>query len=132
MINGIGHLTAGMYLLKLNTVGVKPLAVGMLRSETLLDFTVVVDFAFLSVNEQHLTRLQTSLLSDDGRIEVHHTHLRGHNHRTGLGYGVTGRTQTITVEHATGITAVTEEKGGRTVPRLHQDRMVLIEGFQIF
>ena len=131
MVNGVAHLTARMNLLKLYTVGVQPLAVRMLMSETILDLTVVVDLAFLCIDKQDLSRLQTSFLCDDCRIEVHDTDLGSHNHDTIFGDGVSCRTQTVTVKHATGIAAVGEQQGGRTVPWLHQDRVVLVESLDI-
>jgi hypothetical protein len=51
-----------VYLLELYAVGAEPLAVGVLGGQPLLDLAVVVDTAFLGVDEQDLARLQASLL----------------------------------------------------------------------
>ena len=99
----------------------------MLVGKTVLNLTIIVNLSFLSIYKQNLTRLQTSLLGNLCRVEVHNTNLRGDNHRVVLGDGVTGRTQTITVEHTTGKASVGEQQCGRSVPWLHQNRMILIE-----
>ena len=131
VIHTIFHLTTTAKFLQFNTVGVQPLAIWMLGSQALLDFTIVVDLTLLCIDEENLTRLQTTLLGNLSRIEIHHTYLRCDYHHIVLGDGVAGRTQTISIEHTTGITAITEEQGGRTIPWLHQDRVVLIECLQI-
>ena len=127
----IFHLTSAAQLFQFNTVGVQPLAVRMLLSQALLDFTIVVDLTFLCIDEENLTRLQASLLGNLSRIEIHHTYLRCDYHHIVLGDGVAGRTQTISIEHTTGIAAIAEEQGGRAIPWLHQDRVILIESLQI-
>ena len=48
-----------------------------------------------------------------------------------LGDDVAGRTQTVAIQHATGVTAIGEHDAGRTVPRLQVHRVVLVEGAQI-
>ena len=125
------HLTTTAQLFQFNTVGVQPLAVRMLLSQALLDFAIIVNLAFLGINQENLTRLQASLLGNLGWVEIHHTYLRSHYHHIVLGDGVTCRTQTISIEHTTGIAAIAEEQGGRTIPWLHQDRVILIECLQI-
>ena len=45
---------------------------------------------------------------------------------------VTGGAQTVAVQHTAGIPSVAEEQGGRTVPWLHQDGVVFVEGLQVF
>jgi len=127
----IFHLTSAAQLFQFNTVGVQPLAVRMSLSQALLDFAIIVNLAFLCINQEDLTRLQASLLGNLGWVEIHHTHLRSHNHHIVLGDGVACRAQTVSIEHTTGISAIAEEQGGRTIPWLHQDRMVLIESLQI-
>ena len=104
----IFHLTSAAQLFQFNTVGVQPLAVRMLLSQALLDFAIIVNLAFLGINQENLTRLQASLLGNLGWVEIHHTHLRSHNHHIVLGDGVAGRAQTITVEHTTGKSTIAE------------------------
>ena len=103
----------------------------MSLSQALLDFAIIVNLAFLGINQENLTRLQASLLGNLGWVEIHHAHLRSHNHHIVLGDGVACRTQTVSIEHTTSIAAIAEEQGGRTIPWLHQDRVILIECLQI-
>ena len=126
------HLTSAAEFLQLDAVGVEPLAVRMLGSQTLLDFAIVVYLAFLCVDEENLTRLQTTFLCHLGRIEVHDAYLGGHYHHVVLGDGVAGRAKTVSVEHTAGIASVAEEQSGRSVPRFHQDRVILVEGLEVF
>ena len=131
VVHTIFHLTATAKFLQFNTIGVQPLAIWMLGSQALLDFTIIIDFAFLGINQENLTRLQASLLGNLGWVEIHHTHLRSHYHHIVLGDGIACRAQTVSIEHTTGIAAIAEEQGGRTIPWLHQDRVILIESLQI-
>ena len=103
----------------------------MSLSQALLDFAIIIDFAFLGINQEDLTRLQTALLGNLSWVEIHHTYLRSHNHHIVLGDGIACRAQTVSIEHTTGIAAIAEEQGGRTIPWLHQDRVILIESLQI-
>ena len=131
VFHSVFHFSSAAQLFQFNTVGVQPLAVRMLGSQTLLDFAIIVNLAFLGINQENLTRLQTALLGNLGWVEIHHTYLRSHNHHIVLGDGVAGRAQTVSIEHTTGIAAIAEEQGGRTIPWLHQDRVILIESLQI-
>ena len=124
-------MATALQFLQLDAVGGQPLTVGMLVCQLLLDLTIVVDLTLLGVDQQNLSRLQTTLLGNLRRVEVHHAHLGCHHHRIVLGDGVTSRTKSVAVEHTTGKTTVREQEGGRTVPWLHQDGMVLVESFQI-
>ena len=127
----IFHLSSAAQLFQFNTVGIQPLAVRMSLSQALLDFAIIIDLAFLGINQENLTRLQASLLGNLSWVEIHHTHLRSHYHHIVLGDGIACRAQTISIEHTTGIAAIAEEQGGRTIPWLHQDRVILIESLQI-
>ena len=104
----------------------------MLRSQLLFDFSIVVDFAFLRVNEQNLSRLQASFRGHFRWVEIHDAHLGSHHHRIVFGDGITGGSQAIAVEHTTGKASVAEKQGCRTIPRFHQNGMIFIKGLQIF
>ena len=103
----------------------------MLAGKLRLDFSVIVNLALLSIYKQYLSGLKTSLFGYLCRLEVHHAHLTGYNHHVVLGYRVARRTQTVTVEHTSGVAAVAEQQCGRTVPRFHKYRMILVESPQI-
>ena len=74
VVNAVLHLTSALEFLELYAVGGKPLTIRMVGGKALLDLSVVVDLAFLSVDEQDLARLQTTLLGYLCRVEVHHAH----------------------------------------------------------
>ena len=100
-------------------------------SQTLLDFAIIVNLAFLSIDQENLTWLETTLLGNLLWVEVHHTYLGSYHHHIVLGDGVTSRTQTISIKHTTGVATIAEEQGSRTIPWLHQDRVILIECLQV-
>ena len=131
VIHTIFHLTTTAKFLQFNTVGVQPLAIWMLGSQTLLDFTIVIDLTFLCIDEENLTRLQATLLGNLSRIEIHDTYFRSHNHHIILGDGIACWAQTVSIEHTTSVAAIAEEQGSRTIPWFHQDRVILIESLQI-
>ena len=124
-------MTAALQLLQLDSIRGKPLVIGMLRCQLLFDFSVIVDLAFLRINEQDLSGLQTSLLSHFGRIKIHHADLTCHYDRIILRDGVSGRAQTVTVKHTSRKASVAEQQGSRSVPWFHQDGVVFIKGLQV-
>ena len=80
--NSILHFTSALQLLQLNTVGGQPFTVRVCTCQLLLYLAIVIYLAFLCVNKQYLTWLQTALAYHVGRIETHHTSLRCHHHHT--------------------------------------------------
>ena len=100
--------------------------------KSLLDFSVVVDFALLSVDKENLTRLQASLFGNLSRVKVHDTHFGCHDHSVVLGNSISCRTQTVAVEHSSGVSSVAEQQSGRAVPWFHKYRVILVESLQIF
>ena len=97
-----------------------------------LNLAIIVDFSFLGVNQQNLSWLQTTFRHHVAGLKVHHTHLAGHYHHSLLGDGVATGAQTIAVEHTTCIAAIAEQQSSWSVPGLHQDRVIFVEGLQIF
>ena len=124
-------MTTALQFLQLDAVSAQPFAIRIGLCQLFLNLAIVVYLALLGINKQNLTRLQTALADHITRFEVHNTNLRGNNYHTALGDGITTGTQTVSVQHTTCITAITEQQSGRTVPRFHQDRMILIESLQI-
>ena len=61
----------------------------MLLGELFLDFAIIVYLAFLSINEENLTWLETTLGYDVCWFEVHNTYLTGYHHHTILCYSIT-------------------------------------------
>ena len=89
-------------------------------------------FSFLGVYEQHFPRLQPPFFPDFTRLEPEYSGFAGHYHYPCLGYEISGRAESVPVQHPSCIPPVREEQCGRTVPRFHQDGVVFIEGFQVF
>ena len=131
VLRAVLHVAPALQFLQLDAIRREPLAVRMLIGQLLLDFSVVINLSLLRVDEQDFSRLQASLLGNLRRVEVHHAHLRGHYHRVVLRDGIPRRSQSIPVEHTARKASVREQQGGRAVPRLHQDGVVLIERLQI-
>ena len=124
-------MATALQLLQLHAVLVQPLAVRMRLSQLLFDLTIVVNLTLLGVNQQNLTWLQTTFRHHIAWLEVHHANLAGHNHHTLFGNGVAAGAQTVSIEHSAGIATIAEQQRSRTIPRLHQDRVILIERLQV-
>ena len=120
-----------MNFLKLNAICAQPLAIRMLVSQFILYLAIIIYFSFLSIDEQNFTWLQASLLGNLRWVEIHHSNLACNNHHIVLGNSVTGRTQTVSIQQSASISTITEKQCCRTVPRLHQNRIIFIESFQI-
>ena len=132
VLHAVRHLASAFQFVQLDAVVGKPGAVGLGFGKLLLQFAVVVDFTLFGVNQQNLARLQASFLLDVSRLEVHHTHFACHHHHAAFRNEVACRAQPVAVEHAARIASVAEEQCSRTVPRLHQDGVVFVKGFQVF
>ena len=87
----------------------------------------MVDAAFLSVDKQYLTGLQSAFLLYLASLKAQYAGLGGHHDMVLFCYQVTGGAQSVAVQHTAGITSVTEEQRRRTVPRLHQNGVVFVE-----
>ena len=132
VVDRVVNLTSGVQFFKLYTVGRKPLTVRMGACESLLDFSVVVDFALLSVDKENLAWLQASFFGNLSWVKVHDTHFGCHDHGVILGNSISCRAQTVAVEHSSGVSSVAEQQCGRAVPRFHKYRVILVESLQIF
>ena len=131
VVHPVLHMAAAVQLLQLDAVLLEPFAVGMGFGETFLDVAVVVDAPFLSIDEQDFPRLQASLAHHVERVEVHHTHLAGYHNHAAAGDGIAAGTQAVAVKHASGVATVGKQQRSRAVPRLHQDGVIFVEGFQV-
>ncbi len=130
--DGVLGMTAALEGFQLNTTRSQPFFIWMFTGELFLYLTIIIYLTFLSIYKKNLTRLQSSLLNHLSRGDVHHTHFAGHNHRTTTSDGISCRAQAVTVEHTSCIASVAEQQSCRSVPWFHQNRVVFIEGFQIF
>ena len=107
---------------------VEPLLIGPDRGQAGLDVVVVDDAAPLEVDQQHLAGLQAPLPDDATLVDRQDADLGAHHHQVVVGDDVARGTQPVAVEGRADLAAVGEGDGGRAVPRLHQRRVVLVEG----
>ncbi len=105
-----------------------PVAVRLGRRERALQFVVVDDAALLQVDEQHLPGLQPPLLDDLALGDVEHAHFGRHDDVVVVGDDEPRGPQAVAVERGADLAAVREGHRRRTVPRLHQRRVVFVEG----
>ena len=118
----------GRQLVEPDLVGRQPLHVGVLGGQLGLDLLVLDQPALRRVDQEHAARLQAALAHDALGGDVEHTHLAGQDHQPVVGDPVAGRPQAVAVEHRAHDGAVGEAHGRRTVPRLHERRVVAVEG----
>ena len=116
------------HLLERDLVVLDPLGVGRARRQLLLDLVVGNDPAGDRIHQEHLARLESSLLPHVLRGNVDHARLRRQHHDIVVGHDIPPRTQAVAVQHGADHTSVGEGHRRRTIPRLHQRRMVLVEG----
>ena len=88
--------------------------------------------SFLRVHNQHLAWLQTAFFQYLVRLETYDSGFARHDHHSCFRDQISGRAQSVPVQHPACIASVSEQQGGRSVPWLHQYRMVFVEGFQVF
>ena len=107
---------------------IQPLAVGLALCIMVLDGFIVDKLALYGIHQKHFSRMQTLFLDDAlYRNVIQCADLRGQDQVAVIGYIVTGRTQTVSVQHSTHHIAIGKDNGGRAVPRLHHSCVILIE-----
>ncbi len=121
----IGRLRQGF---ELELRRLQPFLVRVFGGERALDFLVVDDAALLDVDQQHLAGLQPPLLDDALLRDRQHAHFRRHDDVIVVGDDVARRAQSVAVERGADLAPVGEGDRGRTVPRLHQRRVVFVKG----
>ena len=109
---------------------VNPLAVGLRVGKLHLDLLIADDAALIEIDEEHLARLKTPAAADVRLGDGKDAGLGGHDDGVILGDEVAGRTKAISVERCADLAAVGEGDCRRSVPRLHDGGMVLVEGLQ--
>ncbi len=118
----------GRQLLDADLGRVQPLLVRPGRGELLLELGIVDDPTLLQVDQEHLARLQSPLLDDLVLGDLEDARLRRHHAEVVLGDDVAGRPQPVAVEGGADQPAVGKRQRRRAVPRLHQRRVILVEG----
>ena len=114
-------------LLEVDQVVPEPVGVGVLGGELGLDLLVVDDATLGGVDEKDPSGMQP--LFDQNLLggNVEHADLGGHDDHVVLGDVVARGAQAVPVEHGADDGAVGERDRGRSVPRLHQRGVVLVE-----
>src|SRR3546814_3995080 len=86
------------------------------------------DAALLQSDEQHYARLEPPFADDPLLRDRQHAALGCHDDPVVVGDGEAGGPQAIAVQGRADLPPVCEGDGGRAVPRLHQSRMIFVEG----
>lgn len=102
------YFSAGGNLVEYDAVALQPVAVRKFSGKFFLKFRVIIYLSLLHVYHQHLAGAQASFLLHFRCFERKHSYLRRHYHSAVVGNQIAGRTQTVSVKHAAGITSVAE------------------------
>ncbi len=105
----------------------EPLAVRLRRGDPLLQLLVIDDPTVPEVDQEHLPRLEPTLLHDLLRRDVQRTDLGGHDHAVVVGHDIAAGPQAVAVEHRADRLAVGEGHRRGAVPGLHQAAVVPVE-----
>ncbi len=114
--------------LDVHDVLAQPVAVGAGGGQLTLDLVVADDGPARGVHQQHAAGPQPVLAHDALGGHVEHADLRRHDDEVVVGDQVARRAQAVSVEDGADEGAVGEGDRGRPVPRLHERRVVLVEG----
>ncbi len=105
----------------------QPLAVRRAIRKFVLQFLVRDQPPLLEIDQKHAARFEAPLLLDQSGVDTQHSDLAGHDHPIVVCQVITTRPQAVAVQHGADVTAVGESDRSRTVPWLHQARVVLVE-----
>ena len=105
----------------------QPGLVRVLGGEFALDLVVVDDAALFEVDQQHLARLEPPFAGDLFLRHRQYAGFRGHDHVVVVGDHIARRPQPVAVEGGADLAAIGKGDRRRTVPRLHQRRVVFVK-----
>ena len=100
----------------------------MRRSQRGFDLVVGDDTALFKIDQQHLARLQTPFRDDLFLRNGQNAHFGGHHHKSVLGDEIARGAQSVAIQRRADLAAIGEGHSRRTVPRLHQRRMIFVKG----
>ncbi len=100
----------------------------MLGGKLPLDLGVVDDAALFEVDQQHLAGLEAPFADDLLLRHRQYPGLGGHDHMVVVGDDVARGPEAVAVQGRADLAAVGEGDRRRPVPRLHQRRVILVEG----
>ncbi len=117
----------GRQLLEHDLRALEPLLVGVAPGERRLELLVGNEPALVEIDQQHLARLQAPLGNDVLLRDRQDPHLGGHDDAAVAGHEITRGPQAVAVEGRADLPPIGESDRRRTVPRLHQRGVVLVE-----
>ena len=130
------HVLALGQLGEVDTTLIEPVPPRLQFGEVVLDLVVLDEATHLGVDEEHLAGAQASLADDGGWVEARDADLGAEDDEAVGGLHEPARAQTVAVEGRAHVAAVGEGHGCRPIPRLHDERVVLVEvtdlGTQVF
>ena len=107
-----------------------PARIGPLIGDAPLDLVVVQQLATLDVDGDHLAGSEPPGFDDLSGIEVDQPNFRSHHDQPVAGDLIAGRAQAVAIHRRADHPAVRKGDRGRTVPRLGQAGVVLVEAAQ--
>lgn len=110
----------------------QPLVVRATAGDIGLEFFVGDQTSLFEIDEEHLARLQAALDLDVVGIDVEHAHFAGHDDLVVVGDVVAAGTQPVPVQTGSDEVSVGEGDARRSVPRLLQGGVELVEGAFVF
>ena len=111
----------------LDLTAVEPFLIRVCARELGLDFGVGYDATLLQVDKQHLARLEPPFADDLFFRDRQDAAFRRHNDEVVVGHQIARRPQAVAIEGGADLTAVGKCHRGRTVPGLHQCRVIFVE-----
>ena len=100
----------------------------MFGGEFRFDFRVVEDAAARGVDDEDPPGLQPAFADDARRVDVEDSDFAGHDDKPVVGDPVAAGAQAVAVQDRADDRAVREGDRGRSVPRLHEHGVELVEG----
>ena len=128
---GKSRILARGQILELDQVLLEPLPVGLGLGEALLDLLVGNDAAFLGIDKKDASGLEAALRRHLLGGYVENADLGRHDDEVVLRHVVAARAQPVAVENGADLRAVGESDRRGAVPRLHQARVVFVEGLAV-
>ena len=122
------HVVGRIELVHVHRARTDPLAVWLCSAERALDRRVVENPSRLGVDEQEPPGLQPPLPGDAILGQIENARLGRHDHEAVLGDEVPGGAQAVAVQRRTDDPPVGEGDRRRSVPRLEQRAVKLVEG----
>ena len=105
----------------------EPCAVGLSGGQLLLELLVPDDSAFLEAHQEHAAGLKAALEPYILGWDLQDAGFRRHHQLVFIGYQIAKRPQAVSVQQGAEAAAVGRHDHCRTVPWLHQRRMVFVE-----